>query len=127
MEYSPAEQEVTLRYVYCSCCEQEYKRWILETLQQTWVQFEAKFRGLWSASVAVSLRKSQVASQKEESAQTPSASANGSSPSESEFEAGDTYRISVFQTPEIVSAAQDAYFKSLLADSLGFAGAKIIR
>lgn len=81
-----------------------YKAWILETLEKTWELFDAKFRALWTESTEAAWKGET-----------------------SEFPAGDAFSPSVFNSPEALKAAQDAYMGELLADSLGFAGAKMIR
>lgn len=41
--------------------------------------------------------------------------------------AGDLYLSAIFDSPEVRKSAQDDFFRELLGDSLGFAGAKMIR
>jgi 5-methylthioribose kinase len=73
----------------------EYQAWILETLEQVWTGFAAKFLDLWRKQAA-----------------------------------GDAYPKALFVAPageEALEAERQAFMLRLYRDTLGFAGAKMIR
>ena len=75
----------------------EYAEWVLVQAGAVYTQFEAKFLSLWSAAAR-------------------------------EGKAGEAYKTGAFPADSAVfAAAQKEYMKRLWRDSIGFAGAKMIR
>lgn len=76
-----------------------YKAWLLEVVGRTWDLFEEEFLRLWTDRLVPSTRPGP----------------------------GDAYPAALYSRPALLRAAQEVYMRQLAHDTLGFAGAKMIR
>ena len=83
----------------------EFAEWVLSQLISLHESFTQKFLALWDSS----------------------SSSSSSPPPSSASAGGEHFRAAVFSSRALVTAAQQGYMAALWTDSLGFAGAKMIR